>query len=140
MRIVLDTNVVVAALRSPSGASAALLLLASQRVLRPVVSPTSAVEYEAVLLRPQHGAAAGLRQAQVQLFVDRLLDLMTTIKIHVRWRPLLLDPDDEHVLEAAISGRAEAIITFNSRDFGPAPMHFGIRTLTPRAMLEEITR
>lgn len=58
----------------------------------------------------------------------------------MRWRPQLRDPNDEMVLEAAINGRADALVTYNIRDFRDAGPRFGIRIARPADLLEEVTR
>jgi len=65
--------------------------------------------------------------------------LVEPVESHFVWRPQLRDPGDEMVLEAAVNGRADAIVTFNHRDFGQAPQRFGLRVLLPRQALEELS-
>lgn len=138
MRLVLDTNALVAALRSPSGASAEILRLARRGRLQLLASVALAMEYEAVCLRTQHLMAAGLQPADVELFLHAVVDLLEPVEIWFLWRPQLRDPGDELVLEAAVNGRAAAIVTFNHRDFTPARERFGIELLTPRDFLTRI--
>lgn len=139
MRLTLDTDVVVAAMRSPGGASAALVLAALDERIRLLANVALVLEYEAVCLRQEHGLAAGLEAHQVQLYIDGLASLVEPVESHFVWRPQLRDPADEMVLEAAVNGRADAIVTFNHRDFGQAPQRFGLRLLLPRQALEELT-
>jgi putative PIN family toxin of toxin-antitoxin system len=139
MRLTLDTDVVVAAMRSPGGASAALVLAALDDRIKLLANVALVLEYEAVCLRREHGLAAGLAAHQVQLYVDTLASLVEPVDSHFIWRPQLRDPADEMVLEAAVNGRADAIVTFNHRDFGRAPQRFGLRVLLPRQALEELS-
>lgn len=132
MRIVLDTDVVVAAMRSPTGASAGLLFAALNEQVQLLANVALILEYEAVCLREEHLMAAGLQLSQAQLFVDTLAALVKPVESHFIWRPQLKDPADEMVLEAAVNGRAQAIVTFNRRDYGSAPQRFGIGVLLPR--------
>lgn len=90
-----------------------------------------ALEYEATCRRAEHGGAAGLNSAQVGIFVDAVIALAEPVETHFLWRPQLRDPGDELVLEAAVNGRANAIVTFNQKDFGEVPMRFGIEVLAP---------
>jgi predicted nucleic acid-binding protein len=60
------------------------------------------------------------------------------VKTHFLWRPQLRDPNDEMVLEAAVNGRADLLVTFNVRDFGTVPSRFGIEVMIPRDALERI--
>ena len=135
MRWVFDTDVVVAGMRSPSGASAALLLAALDRRVTLCANVALMLEYEAVCARPAHRAAAGLTPKEVAIFLDALASLVEPVETHFLWRPQLRDPGDEMVLEAAVNGQAQAIVTFNARDFGVAPAQFGVDLLLPRQAL-----
>ena len=138
MRLVLDTAVVVAAMRSPTGASAALLLHARKGKVTLLANVALALEYEAVCRRPEHAVAAGLSADDVEVFVDAVLAMVEPVASHFMWRPLLRDPTDEMVLAAAVNGRAAAIVTFNERHFGAVPMQFGVEVLMPAIALWRI--
>ena len=140
MRYVLDTDVIVAALRSPSGASAALLLAALDRRVVLVANVPLVVEYEATCSRAEHRLAAGLCEAEVRQFLDGLAALVEPVETHFLWRPRLRDPADEMVLEAAVNGQANAIVTFNLRDYGATPNDFGIEVLLPRDALKRLSQ
>ncbi len=140
MRYVLDTNVVVAGMRSPTGASAALLRLARAGRFVPLANVALALEYEAVCERAEHLKASGLTLAEVGIFVTAVLAMVEPVESHFMWRPQLRDPQDEAVLEAAVNGRAAAIVTFNRRDFGLAPGRFGVDVLLPIEALRRIER
>jgi putative PIN family toxin of toxin-antitoxin system len=135
MRCVLDTNVVVAGMRSPSGASAALLMAARHAKITMLANVALALEYEATCRRAEHGVAAGLKPAQVTIFIDAVIAMLEPVETHFLWRPQLRDPADELVLEAAVNGRAAAIVTFNEQDFGTVPMQFGVEVLSPADVL-----
>ncbi len=100
-----------------------------------LATPALAFEYEAVLFRSTHLADAASREA-AEALLDAVLNRLTHVVIGYRYRPQLVDPGDEHVLEAAINGGAEAIITFNTRHFLPAATRFSIQVLTPGAMMK----
>ena len=134
----LDTDVIVAAMRSPGGASAAILRAARQGRTRLLVSVPLAIEYEAACFRAEHRLASGLSEREVDIFVTALIAMAEPVKTHFLWRPQLRDPGDEMVLEAAVNGRADALVTFNVRDFGNTPEQFGIQLLLPRQALERI--
>src|SRR5579864_8880879 len=106
---VLDTDVIVAALRSDRGASRQLLLAALNRQFELLLSVPLILEYEAVLTRPQHLAACGLSGAQVLRVLDDLAAVARPVRLAFRWRPRLPDPDDDMVLETAMNGSADAI-------------------------------
>ncbi len=138
MRMVLDTDVVVAALRSPTGASAALLLAALDRRVTLVANVPLVIEYEAVCGLAEHQQAAGVSAADAQVFLDGLAALIEPVETHFLWRPRLRDPADEMVLEAAVNGRADVLVTFNLRDYGNIPLQFGIEVLRPSDALRSI--
>lgn len=128
---------IVAALRSPSGASAELLRQIRIGDLIAVASVPLALEYEAVCRRPEHQIASALTKREAELFVDVVIAMMESVRSHYLWWPQLRDPNDEMVLEAAINGRAQALVTFNAKDFVPAA-RFGIEVLLPRDVLRRL--
>jgi len=132
VRLVLDTDVVVAAMRSPTGASAAILRAARRGQPVPLVSVALALEYEAVCSEAEHRLASGLSERQAEVFVTAVIAMAEPVDRYFLWRPQLRDPSDEMVLETAVNGRADALVTFNVRDFGAAPSAFGIEVLVPR--------
>jgi len=97
-----------------------------------------ALEYEATCRRAEHGVAAGPSQAQVGVFIDAVIALAEPVETHFLWRPQLRDPGDELVLEAAVNGRAQAIVTFNRKDFGDIPTRFSVEVLAPIDALRRI--
>jgi putative PIN family toxin of toxin-antitoxin system len=136
----LDTDAIVAAMRSPTGASAAIIRKARQGKVALLLSVPLAMEYEAVCVRPEHQLAAGLSEQEVRIFVDAVIAIAEPVKIHYLWRPQLRDPSDETVLETAVNGRANLLITFNVRDYGTAPARLGIEVMTPREAVERISK
>jgi len=140
VRYVADTDVIVAAMRSPGGASAAILRAARHGMVTLLMSVPLGMEYEAVCSDSEHRLAAGLSDREVQIFLDALLAMAEPVKTHFLWRPQLRDPGDEMVLEAAVNGRADALVTFNVRDFGAVPARFGIELMIPREAIERIRR
>ena len=140
MRIVADTDVIVAAMRSPSGASAAILRAAREGMVTLLVSVPLAMEYEAICSEAEHQLAAGLDESEVQVFLDAVLAMAEPVKAHFLWRPQLRDPNDEMVLETAVNGRADALVTFNVRDFGSVPERFGIEVMVPREAIRKVRK
>lgn len=139
MRYVLDTDVIVAAMRSPSGASAALLLAALEGRFSLVANVPLVIEYEATCLRQPHALAAGLSESDIRQFLDGIAALVEPVETHFLWRPRLRDPADEMVLEAAVNGQADAIVSFNQRDYGNIPRTFGIEVLKPIDALRRLS-
>ncbi|MFP4077084.1 MAG: putative toxin-antitoxin system toxin component, PIN family [Halochromatium sp.] len=138
MRLVLDTDVVVAALRSPNGASRRLMELLRAGRIRAVATVGMMMEYEAVLMREEQLAATRLTTSELASFLDGLAALMVPVETHFLWRPQLSDPNDEMVLEAAVNGRAERIVTFNVADFLPAAHRFGLAVERPGDTLRRL--
>jgi len=138
VRIVLDTNVVVAGMRSPLGGSAELLRRVDEGTVSIMLTVALALEYEAICTMAEHRLASGLSAAEAQLFVDTLIDMGEAVSNFFRWRPQLRDPGDELVLEAAVNGRASAIVTFNDKDFREARSGFDIEVLRPGEVLRRL--
>jgi len=136
---VLDTDVVVAAMRSPSGASAALLKAALKGQIKILASVPLFFEYEAKCSDPLHWTAAGLSKAEAAIFIDGIAALVKPVKTHFLWRPMLRDPNDEMVLEAAVNGRADAIVTFNLRDYQRVPeSKFNVAVIQPATAIKRV--
>jgi putative PIN family toxin of toxin-antitoxin system len=134
--LVLDTDVMVAAIRSDTGASHRLLIAALRGQCTLVLSVPLVIEYEAVMTRPEHLAAARLAEADVGTLLDAVVSVCAPVRLAFLWRPRLRDPDDDMVLEAAINGQADRLVTFNRRHFGPAGAEFGIRICLPGEALK----
>jgi putative PIN family toxin of toxin-antitoxin system len=138
MRLVLDTCVLVAAMRSRLGASYSLLNAALSARFDLVLSAPLVLEYEAVLTRREQLLQSGLTTDEVSEFLEILCDAGILLVRDPRWRPQLRDTNDEMVLEAAINGRVDAIVTFNRRDFAPAYEKFKIQVISPQEALVRI--
>jgi putative PIN family toxin of toxin-antitoxin system len=138
MKIVLDTDVVVAAMRSPSGASAELMRRARRAELTLAASVSLFMEYEAVCTRPEHLDASGMSSAQLGFFLDGLASIVQPVEVHFLWRPQLRDPADELVLEAAVNASASALLTFNQKHFAGIAKRFQLEVLTPGEFLRSL--
>lgn len=136
--IVLDTAVVVATVRSPRGASAALLVQALERRFIPVLSVALVLQYEEVCLRPEHRTESGLQEREVRTIIDALCTNAREVVTRFQWRPQLRDPGDEMGLEAGVNGRADALVTFNERDFAAVPERFRIPIPSPGEALRRL--
>jgi putative PIN family toxin of toxin-antitoxin system len=139
-RVVLDSSVVISAFRSRLGASSRVLGLVAERRIVPLVTPALFLEYEEVLKRPEQRAAAGLTVAEVDRALAALAAAVEPVEVRFTWRPQLADADDEMVLEAAVNGRAEALVTHNLADFAVAAPRFGLALLRPVELLERTER
>jgi putative PIN family toxin of toxin-antitoxin system len=138
MKVVLDTNVLIAAMRSKSGASAAILRAVEGGEVLVVCSPPLFLEYEQTMKRPEHLAAGGKSSAEVDDFLDRLSALLIPAPRSRRQRPRLPDPDDEMVIEAADFGEVDAIVTFETRTFVAYGRNTGKLILTPAEFLARL--
>ena len=136
----MDTDVVVAAMRSPSGASAALLSLLLKGNGVWLLSVAMALEYEAICMLADHRLAANASAGDVTNLLDTIFGVIEPVEVHYQWRPQLSDSGDEIVLEAAVNGRADVIVSFNHRDYKGAPGRFGIALRTPGEVLREIRK
>jgi hypothetical protein len=97
-----------------------------------------AFEYEATCLRAEHLLAAKASEADVINLIDAIIGVIEPVEVHYQWRPQLSDAGNELVLEAAVNGRANVIVTFNRRDYGDAPVRFGIEVINPADALRRI--
>ncbi|MBK6745374.1 putative toxin-antitoxin system toxin component, PIN family [Ottowia sp.] len=131
-RIVIDTNVVVAALRSRSGWSFELLSLLDQGRFQHVVTVPLAMEYEDVLSRP---GMVRVSASAVHDVLDYLCATALRQPVHFLWRPRLADVRDDMVLEAAVNGQCQFIVTWNVRDFAAAASTLGIAVVDPPTFL-----
>ena len=134
-RIVLDTNVLVSALRSRRGRSNRLVSLVGSEAFELVISVPLVLEYEDAILRQID--ALSHTPGEIREIIDFLCWAGEATPIYYLWRPLLPDPKDDLVLEAAVAGRCGTIVTFNHRDFKGVDT-FGLQVRTPRAFLEEL--
>ena len=132
-RFVLDTNVVIAGLRSQNGASFQLLRkLADDKRLELCLSTALLLEYEEVIARFR--SEIPLDDEAIEEVIDFLCLIAIAPTIYFRWRPTLGDPDDEFLLDLAVAGRCRFVVSFNQRDLQAADS-FGIETITPAQML-----
>lgn len=137
MRLVLDTNVIVAAFRSLNGASSLLLHFVDRGMVTPLCSTALFLEYEAVLSREETRKATGHGLADVAAVMSALAAMSEGVDISFRIRPMLADAADEMVLEAALNGEADAIVTHNVRDFRLA-LDLGVTIATPGEIVRRL--
>ena len=132
-RVIIDTNVLVAALRSRDGASFKLLSLIDSGLLAVGITVPLVFEYEDVIKREHLGIDATSAEAVLDYFCA----VASHHQVHFMWRPYLRDPKDDLVLEAAVAAEATHIVTFNTRDFEGIG-RFGIQALWPADFLIQI--
>ena len=127
-------------MRSPRGGSAELIRRIDDKKATMLLTVALALEYEAVCTLAEHRLASGLSAAEAGIYVDGLIGLAEPVRAYFRWRPQLRDPGDELVLEAAVNGRADAIVTFNESHLREARSGFGIEVVRPAEALRRIKR
>jgi putative PIN family toxin of toxin-antitoxin system len=134
-KIVLDTNVLVSALRSSNGASFKLLSIIDIPKLELALSVPVVLEYEASTKKIGH--YSGLSTSEIDAIINYLCKIGKHYRIYYLWRPLLKDPKDDMILELAVTSNSKSIITYNIRDFTESTK-FGIKVITPKQLLLEI--
>lgn len=130
----------VAAFRSARGASRRLLLMALKGGLELLASVPLMIEYEAVLNRPEHLEVIGLDRGEVNDILDTVAGVCTPVALQFLWRPQLKDPADEMVLETAVNGGADWLVTFDVRRLAEAARDFGIRAMRPAEAWKQVQR
>lgn len=133
--VVLNTNILVAGLRSRLGASFRLISLVDSGKFEINLSVPLLLEYEEILIRQKQ--ELGLTRPDIDGFLDYLCTVANLHEVYFLWRPHLRDPKDEMILELAVKARCEYIVTYNKRDFRSVEK-FGIKTVTAREFLETI--
>ena len=137
MRIVLDTAALISALRSSKGAAAEIVRLVLLREVELLLDFKLVCEYRDVALRPEQLKASGLSRDEAESVIEAVESVAIPVFVSVKHRPLSPDPDDDMVLDIAINGRADVIVTNNLRHFSRAAELFGIAVRTPRSFLIE---
>lgn len=134
-QIVLDTNVIVAGLRSRRGSAFRLLTLVGTEQFDIHLSVPLVMEYRDVLSREDLNLA--LSAADIEALIEFYCSVAVKHQIFFLWRPYLLDPKDDMVLELAVTAGCDSVVTYNHRDFIGIEK-FGIRAITPAELLQEI--
>ena len=132
-KVVLDTNVLVSGLRSKRGASYKLLTLLGEGRFTTAVSVPLVVEYEKALVDPR--TKVPFSRVDIGKFIDYICTISDKRKIYYLWRPYLPDPGDDMILELAVAGRCDFIVTYNVRDFKGVGQ-FGIKILMPGQLIK----
>ncbi|MGA8042864.1 MAG: putative toxin-antitoxin system toxin component, PIN family [Terracidiphilus sp.] len=140
MRIVLDTSVLITALRSSTGAAAESLRLVLLKKLTILMDYKLACEYRDVAFRAEHLSVSGKTQEETTLLLDMLEALAEPVLVVVRHTPLSQDANDDMVLEVAINGGADAIVTNNTKHFREPAKRFHLQLLTPAELLNEFRK
>jgi putative PIN family toxin of toxin-antitoxin system len=134
MRVVFDTSVLVAATRSRDGASFALVNSIPSQRFEICLSVALYLEWQDVLTRPEH-LAPGRTAEEALEFVRYLGSVAWLQPIYFLWRPYLLDPEDDMILELAFAAGCRHIVTHNVRHFAGCEK-LGIKPVTPGELME----
>ena len=135
--VVIDTNVFVAALRSGGGASRLVLRRALDGDLQALFGNALWTEYQDVMGRPVWGDATTVDERR--LVLAALASKARWVTLYYGWRPNLPDEGDNHLIELALAGGANAIVTHNLRDLRGGQLRLGsLRVLTPAQCLKEL--
>jgi len=131
--IVVDTNVVVSALLNPEAAPRTVLRSCLTGVAKPLMGNALFSEYEDVVRRESVFQDSILSLDERLAFLDDFFSVCQWVSVYYLWRPNLSDESDNHVLELAIAGGAQSVVTGNAKDFDRAALRFpDIEIVTPR--------
>ena len=134
--VILDTNILVSALRSDMGASYYLISKLPSQKFQISLSVPLYIEYQDVLTRKEHLTGASTKE-EILAFLRYLCKIANRQKIFYLWRPWLKDPKDDMVLELAVASKSQFIITYNLKDFSNI-QQFGIEAIIPKDFLQRI--
>jgi putative PIN family toxin of toxin-antitoxin system len=134
-KIVIDTNVIVSALKSRNGFSFKLLSIIDDDSLHISISVPLILEYEDAIKREK--SKIGLNHDDINTILDYVCYIGKKSDIYYLWRPYLKDPKDDMILELAVESESDFIITFNKKDF-KGTNRFGINVLTPKEFFRMI--
>jgi len=134
-QIVIDTNVLVAALRSRRGAAFKLLMLIDSGKFEVNISVPLVLEYEDAAKRLVGKIALTARD--IDAIIDYICAVAHRRTIFYLWRPFLKDPKDDMVLELAVTASCDYIVTYNKGDFAGAEQ-FGLQVVTAKEFLQNI--
>jgi putative PIN family toxin of toxin-antitoxin system len=140
MRIVVDTNIIVGALLRDGGAARAVLRLCLQGEVQPLIGVALFAEIEDALSRDHLFRTSKLTHAERQELFAAFLSVTKWVPIYYTWRPNLCDEADNHVVDLAVAGNAEYIVTQNERDFAKMELQFPHLKLVTAAEFMELWR
>ncbi len=140
MKVVFDTAALISAIRSRTGAAAEIVRLAVLGNPKLLMDYKLVCEYRDVALRPQHIAVSGGTPEDAEAIIKALEAIAIPVLVEIKHRPLSQDENDDMVLDVAINGHADAIVTNNLKDFALTAERFGIQVMTPRDFLIEFRK
>jgi putative PIN family toxin of toxin-antitoxin system len=135
---VLDTASFVTAVRSSDGAAGEVVRMIFRQELVPLMDLKLGLEYRDAALRTEHVKASTLSKREILELIEAMEAFAEPVEVVTKIRPLSPDPSDEMILDLAINGRAEALVTSNTKHFAGAGKRFGIPVLSPLELLEKM--
>jgi predicted nucleic acid-binding protein len=135
---VLDTASFVTAVRSSHGAAGEVVRMIFRGEIVPLMDLKLGLEYRDVALRSEHVRASALSKPEILELIETMEAFAEPVEILSKTRPLSSDPGDDMVLDVAINGWAEALVTTNKKHFAAAGKRFGIPVLSPAELLEKM--
>ena len=138
MRIVLDTASFVTAVRSSDGAAGEVLRMIFREELVPLMDLKLGLEYRDVALRLEHVRESALSKREIVELIEAMEAFAEPVEVVMMTRPMSPDPSDDMILDLAINGRAEALVTSNTKHFAGPGKRFGIPVLSPAELLEKM--
>ena len=136
----LDTASFIAAVRSSRGAAREIVRLILIGEVVPLMDHKLSLEYRDVALRPEHLIASGVSKSMALVFIDAIEARAEPIEVEIKHRPMSSDPNDDMILDVAINGRADALVTNNAKHFVAAGRKFGISVMSPREFLKMLRK
>ena len=134
--IVIDTNVIISALKSNKGASFKLISLLTENKFKINISVPLILEYEEIIKREINSKI--INKNDIESFIDYICYIGNPTKIYYLWRPFLKDPKDDMILELAFTSNSDYIITYNLKDFSEVYSNFKIKSIIPKDFLKII--
>jgi putative PIN family toxin of toxin-antitoxin system len=136
-RVVLDSNVLLSGLKSDLGNSYKVLQALGSGLFEIALSVPLVLEYESILKKYLDRAIYS--DQRIEEILDSICSIGIETKVFFLWRPILSDGFDDHILEVAVAGQCDSIVTFNKRHFVPA-RKFGLKILEPKEFIDQIRR
>lgn len=138
MRVVIDTNIIINTLLSPSRQSASFRLaeMCLQNVIEPQFSNALFNEYEDVSHRQNILDKTKFTEEEIAIILDGIFSVGRWHKVHYLWRPSLKDEGDNHLIDLAVASNAEYLISYNLKDLMSGDLKFAFEVLTPEDFLK----
>jgi uncharacterized protein len=140
MKIIVDTNILINVLLSPSKKSSSfkIIEMCLMGQLEPQIGCALFSEYEDVLHRPEIQAMAKYTSKEINQIMDGFLNVCSWVKVNYLWRPNLKDEGDNHLIDLAVASNTKWIVTQNIKDLNSGDLKFGFRSISPNEFLEVV--